>query len=63
MRDGDDELFSKTYKSEGDSQGGKMWGAGTFGMKNAILKSTKDSIDKILEVFVGDINAGLLVMN
>lgn len=50
------EVFTKTYTSEGGSQGGQMWAAGVFGMKNATLKSTKHSIDAILEEFIADIN-------
>jgi hypothetical protein len=55
------EVFNKTYHAEGDSQGGQMWMAGPFGMKNATLKSTKSSIDKILEQFITDINASDVV--
>ncbi len=51
------EIFSKTYSSEGVSQGGDMWVAGPFGMKTATLESTKSSIDKILEEFINDINS------
>lgn len=54
-RDGK-EVFSKKYQSEGRNQGGQMWAAGPFGMKNATLKSTKSSIDRILEQFINDIN-------
>jgi hypothetical protein len=54
------EIFNKTYRSEGGSQGGQMWGAGPFGMKNATLKSTKNSIDKILEQFINDVNSNKL---
>jgi hypothetical protein len=54
------EIFKKTYRSEGGSQGGQMWGGGPFGMKNATLKSTKQSIDKILEEFINDININKL---
>lgn len=54
------EIFNKTYRSEGGSQGGQMWGAGPFGMKNATLKSTKQSIDKILEQFISDVNENKL---
>jgi len=54
------EIFNKTYLSEGGSQGGQMWGAGPFGMKNATLKSTKQSIDKILEQFINDVNSNKL---
>lgn len=50
------EVFSKVYHSEGRGQGGQMWAAGPFGMKNATLKSTKQSIDKILTEFINDIN-------
>jgi hypothetical protein len=56
VRNSGREIFNKTYQSEGDSQGGQMWTAGPFGMKNATLKSTKRSIDKILEQFINDIN-------
>lgn len=54
------EILNKTYRSEGGSQGGQMWGAGPFGMKNATLKSTKQSIDKILEQFINDVNGNKL---
>ena len=54
------EVFNKTYNSEGGSQVGQMWAAGPFGMKNATLKSTKQSIDKILEQFINDINENKL---
>ena len=53
---GTDELFNKTYQAEGESQAGQMWTAGPFGMKNATLKSTKQSIDIILAQFINDIN-------
>jgi hypothetical protein len=58
--DSGNEIFNKTYRSEGGSQGGQMWGAGPFGMKNATLKSTKQSIDKILEQFIHDVNENKL---
>lgn len=58
-----DEIFNKMYRSEGGSQGGQMWGAGAFGMKNATLKSTKQSIDKILEQFINDVNTNKLTSN
>lgn len=54
------EVFNKTYNSEGGSQAGQMWAGGAFGMKNATLKSTKQSIDKILEQFVNDLNSNKL---
>jgi len=47
----------KSYSAEGDSQGGKMWGAGPFGMKSATLDSTKSAIDSILRQFISDVNA------
>lgn len=55
-RDGD-KVFEKLYTSEGQSQGAQMWMAGVFGMKNATLKSTKQSIDAILEQFILDLRA------
>ncbi|MGQ9427226.1 hypothetical protein ACXYTJ_15825 [Gilvimarinus sp. F26214L] len=54
------EVFNKTYQSEGRSQGGQMWAAGPFGMKNATLKSTKQSIDVILENFINDVSSNRL---
>lgn len=50
------EVFNKTYSSEGRSQGGQMRWAKSYGMKNAILKSTKQSTDKIFKEFIDDIN-------
>jgi len=47
----------KTYKQAGVTQGGKMFWAGVFGMKNAIHQSTKDAIDKILTELLVDLNA------
>ncbi|MBT3879013.1 MAG: hypothetical protein HOF76_08160 [Candidatus Scalindua sp.] len=56
------EIFNKTYRSEGGLQGGQMWGLGPFGMKNATLKSIKQSIDKILKQFIDDINESKLAL-
>jgi hypothetical protein len=47
----------KTYKQTGVTQGGKMFWAGVFGMKNAIHQSTKDAVDKILAALIVDLNA------
>lgn len=63
VQDGDNEVLNKTYSSEGQSQGGQMWGAGPFGMKNATLKSTKSSIDQILEQFINDLNVSKVALN
>ncbi len=57
VRKDGDEVFEKLYRSEGRSQGAQMWTAGVFGMKNATLKSTKQSIDTILEQFILDLRA------
>ena len=46
----------KTYKADGVTQGGKMFWAGVFGMKNAIQQSTKDAVDKILVALITDLN-------
>lgn len=47
----------KTYRQSGVTQGGKMFWAGVFGMKNAIQQSTKDAVDKILAALIVDLNA------
>lgn len=47
-------IFKDTYYEKGISQGGKMFWAGAFGMKNAIQQSTKSAIDKILEKLLND---------
>lgn len=41
-------VFDETYFEKGQSQGGKMFWTGAFGMKNSIQQSTKNAIDKIL---------------
>jgi len=48
-------ILEKSYSSSGNSQGGKMWAAGPFGMKNATQQSTKYAIDEILKQFINDI--------
>ena len=48
-------LFQKIYYEAGKSQGGKIFWAGAFGMKNAIQQSTKDALDKILTQFLEDL--------
>ena len=50
-------IFDKIYFEKGISQGGKMFWAGVFGMKNAIHQSTKNAIDKILAKSLYDIMA------
>jgi len=52
-------LIDKTYFKTGISQGGKMFWAGAFGMKNAIQQSTKSAIDQILSLAITDIKASL----
>ena len=53
------QLFTKTYESKGKSQGGKMFFAGAFGMKNAIQQSTKMAMDDIVTNIVSDLNKHL----
>jgi len=48
--------FVKTYRQDGITQGGKMFWAGAFGMKNAIQQSTKNAVDKILVALITDLN-------
>ncbi len=47
-------ISEKSYTASGNSQGGKMWAAGPFGMKSATLESTKFAIDDILRQFIAD---------
>lgn len=50
-------VFSKTYKQDGKTQGGKMFWAGAFGQKNAVQQSTKLALDEILRQLIADLNA------
>lgn len=50
-------VFDNKYFEKGKSQGGKMFWAGAFGMKNAIQQSTKNAIDKILEKYLQDMKS------
>ena len=52
-------ILDKTYYKTGISQGGKMFWAGAFGMKNAIQQSTKNAIDQILYLALTDIKASM----
>lgn len=49
-------VFSKTYKQDGKTQGGKMFWAGAFGQKNAVQQSTKLALDEILRQLISDLN-------
>jgi len=51
------EQFRKTYNAHGKSQGGKMFFAGPFGMKNAVQQSTKAATDEIIASFIRDLKA------
>ncbi len=51
------DVFNKSYHAVGKSQGGKMFIAGAFGMKNAIQQSTKLALDQILGDLIVDLNA------
>lgn len=50
-------LVDKNYLAKGKSQGGKMFWAGAFGMKNAIQQSTKLAVDGILTELAADLKA------
>ena len=39
-------VFDRSYREEGDSQGGKMVAAGAFGMKSAVRQSSFDAYKK-----------------
>ena len=49
--------FIQDYQADGLTQTGKMWGAGVFGMKNAIHQSTKLAMDEILRDFLADLTS------
>ena len=55
------EIFKKTYSAKGRSQGGKMFFAGAFGMKNAVQQSTKFATDEIIANFIRDLKASGVV--
>ena len=46
---------TKRYSAEGNAQGGKMFFAGPFGMKNAVQQSTKAAMDTILRELISDV--------
>ena len=50
------EVFSKTYRADGKSQGGKMLFGGVLAMRNATQQSTKLALDSILRDFIEDVN-------
>lgn len=52
-------VFEKSYREEGDSQGGKMVGAGAFGMKSAVRQSSFDAYKKAFAKLRADL-AGVL---
>lgn len=51
--------FEKSYREEGDTQGGKMVGAGAFGMKSAVRQSSFDAYKKVFAKLRADLT-GLL---
>jgi hypothetical protein len=51
--------FEKSYREEGDSQGGKMVGGGAFGMKSAVRQSSFDAYKKAFAKLRADL-AGIL---
>jgi hypothetical protein len=57
VRNAQGEVFRKSYRADGPTQGGKMFWAGAFGMKNAVQQSTKLAMDNIMGQFIRDIGA------
>jgi len=55
VKNANGEVFKKTYKADGKSQGAKMFFAGAFGMKNAVQQSTKLATDQIITQFIRDL--------
>jgi hypothetical protein len=48
-------VFDRSYREEGDSQGGKMVAAGAFGMKSAVRQSSFDAYKKAFARIRADI--------
>lgn len=48
-------VFDRSYREEGDSQGGKMVAAGAFGMKSAVRQSSFDAYKKAFARIRGDL--------
>jgi hypothetical protein len=57
VRNAQGEVFRKSYRADGATQGAKMFWAGAFGMKNAVQQSTKIAVDNIMGQFIRDLNA------
>jgi hypothetical protein len=51
--------FDKTYREEGDTQGGKMFWGGPFAMKSAIRQSSFDAYKKVFTKLRGDLATAL----
>lgn len=51
------DVFKKSYRADGKTQGGKMFWAGPFGMKNAVQQSTKLALDQVIVSFIADMKA------
>jgi len=49
------ELLDQTYTAVGESQGGKMFWGGAFGMKSAVRQSSLDAYQKIFAQLRGDL--------
>ena len=52
-------VFEKSYREEGDSQGGKMVAGGAFGMKSAVRQSSFDAYKKAFAKLRADLAAAL----
>ncbi len=58
-RAGQSLVFDKSYREEGEGQGGKMVGAGAFGMKSAVRQSSFDAYKKVFAKLRADLVAVL----
>ena len=52
-------VFDRSYREEGMGQGGKMFGAGAFGMKSAVRQSSFDAYKKVFSKLRSDLTAVL----
>ncbi|MEP7154484.1 MAG: hypothetical protein ABI905_01830 [Betaproteobacteria bacterium] len=55
-------LFDKVYSGEGETQGGKMFLSGAFGMKSAIRQSSLDAYKKIFAQMRTDLAASVVAL-
>lgn len=56
---GNETLLEQSYSGSGPAGAGRMWGAGAFGMKSAMRRSSLGALKDIFEHLRGDLNTVL----